>query len=180
LVEVCGLALTGGTLPDHGGDRPQVVVTVNYDVVAQKLGVGMLDTGVRLSPAQVRRLACDAGLVPAVLSGAGQVLDVGRQRRRFTGPLRRALVLRDRGCAFPSCDRPPQWTDGHHVVHWADGGPTSLGNGVLLCGFHHRVVHTGEWTVRIAADGWPEFVPPAWLDPLQRPRRNHRHPPPDG
>jgi hypothetical protein len=179
LVEVCGLALAGGTLPDHGGDRPQVVVTVAYDVLAQKLGVGMLDTGVRLSAAQVRRLACDAGLVPAVLGGAGQVLDLGRERRRFTGPLRRALVLRDRGCAFPGCDRPPQWTAGHHIVHWSDGGPTCLANGVLLCGHHHRVVHTGEWVVRIAADGLPEFLPPAWLDPLQRPRRNHRHPPPD-
>jgi hypothetical protein len=63
-------------------------------------------------------------------------------------------------------------------VHWSDGGTTDLDNGVLLCQFHHRVIHAGEWMVRIAADRLPEFVPPAWLDPLQRPRRNHRHPPP--
>jgi hypothetical protein len=60
-------------------------------------------------------------------------------------------------------------------VHWADGGPTDLGNGVLLCGHHHRLIHTSAWTVRIAADGLPEFVPPAFIDPQRRPRRNTRH-----
>jgi hypothetical protein len=61
-----------------------------------------------------------------VLSGPSQVLDLGRERRLITGPLRRALVLRDRGCAFPGCDRPPRWCDAHHITHWANGGPTNL------------------------------------------------------
>ncbi|MGC5322913.1 DUF222 domain-containing protein [Micromonospora arida] len=93
----------------------------------------------------------------------------------LTGPLRRALVLRDRGCAFPGCDRPPRWCDAHHIHHWADGGRTSLTNAVLLCAHHHRHVHRGEWTVRLGGDGRPEFVPPAWLDPDRLPRRNHYH-----
>ncbi|HEX7745406.1 MAG TPA: DUF222 domain-containing protein [Micromonosporaceae bacterium] len=175
LGEVCRLALHTGQLPANGGDGPQVVVTVEHEALAGRLGTGALDTGVRLTPAAVRRLACDAGILPAVLGGAGQVLDVGRQRRLITGPLRRALVLRDRGCVFPGCDRPPRWCDAHHVVHWTDGGPTALHNAVLLCGHHHRLIHAGDWAVHLAADGMPEFVPPAWLDPLQRPRRNLYH-----
>ncbi|GAB3947370.1 HNH endonuclease signature motif containing protein [Micromonospora vulcania] len=173
LTDVCRLALRTGELPEHGGDPAQIVITAGYDTLLQRLDAGALDTGLALSPEAVRRLACDASILPAVLGGAGQVLDVGRQRRLITGPLRRALVLRDRGCAFPGCDRPPRWCDAHHIRHWADGGPTSLSNAVLLCGHHHRHLHHGDWAVQLAGDGHPEFVPPAWLDPNQLPRRNH-------
>ncbi|WP_406060187.1 DUF222 domain-containing protein [Micromonospora sp. NBC_00860] len=175
LGEICRLALRTGQLPDNGGDRPQLVVTVSLDELVNGVRAGTLETGTRLTPGAVRRLACDAGVLPAVLGGNSQVLDVGRQRRLFTGPLRRALVLRDGGCAFPGCDRPPRWCDGHHVRHWADGGATALGNAVLLCGYHHRLIHRGDWEVRIAADGRPDFLPPSWLDPLRIPRRSLYH-----
>ncbi|GAB4106461.1 HNH endonuclease signature motif containing protein [Micromonospora taraxaci] len=175
LADVCRLALRTGELPDSGGDPAQIVVTTGYDGLTRQLGSGALDIGLQLTPDTVRRLACDATILPAVLGGAGQVLDVGRQRRLVTGPLRRALVLRDGGCAFPGCDRPPRWCAAHHIHHWADGGPTSLDNAVLLCGHHHRHIHHSEWTVRLGDDGNPEFVPPAWLDPDQIPRRNHYH-----
>ncbi|MEU4531432.1 DUF222 domain-containing protein [Micromonospora ureilytica] len=175
LAEVCRLALRIGELPDSGGDSAQIVVTTSYDGLARQLSTGALDIGLELTPDAVRRLACDATILPAVLGGTGQVLDVGRQRRLITGPLRRALVLRDRGCAFPGCDRPPRWCDAHHIRHWADGGTTSLGNAVLLCGHHHRHVHQTDWVVRLGDDGHPEFIPPAWLDPEQLPRRNHYH-----
>ncbi|MBM0234372.1 DUF222 domain-containing protein [Micromonospora sp. STR1_7] len=175
LGDVCRLALRAGELPENGGDPAQIVVTTSYDGLTRQLSAGALDIGLRLSPDTVRRLACDAAVLPAVLGGAGQVLDVGRQRRLITGPLRRALVLRDGGCAFPGCDRPPRWCAAHHVRHWADGGPTSLDNTVLLCGHHHRHVHQTDWVVRLGDDGHPEFVPPAWLDPDQVPRRNHYH-----
>ncbi|MEV4656107.1 DUF222 domain-containing protein [Micromonospora sp. NPDC049301] len=176
LADVCRLALRTGELPENGGDLAQVVVTSSYDELSRQLGTGALDTGLHLTPEAVRRLACDAGILPAVLGSTGQVLDVGRQRRLITGPLRRALVLRDQGCAFPGCDRPPRWCDAHHIQHWADDGDTSLANAVLLCGHHHRHVHSGDWAVRLGGDGHPEFVPPAWLDPEQVPRRNHYHP----
>ncbi|MGW2622277.1 DUF222 domain-containing protein [Micromonospora taraxaci] len=175
LADVCRLALRTGELPDSGGDPAQVVVTTGYDALTRQLGAGALDIGLQLTPDTVRRLACDAAILPAVLGGAGQVLDVGRQRRLITGPLRRALVLRDGGCAFPGCDRPPRWCAAHHIHHWADGGPTNLTNAVLLCGHHHRHIHHTEWTVRLGDNGRPEFVPPAWLDPDQVPRRNHYH-----
>jgi hypothetical protein len=175
LAEICRLALRTSQLPEHGGDPVQVVVTTDYDTLHQHLTAGTLDTGIRLAPATVRRLACDAAILPAVLGGHSQVLDLGRQRRLITGPLRRALVLRDGGCSFPGCDRPPRWTDAHHVVHWADGGNTSLDNTALLCRHHHREIHRHDWQVRIAADGHPEFLPPTWVDPDQRPRRNQYH-----
>ncbi|WFE53544.1 HNH endonuclease signature motif containing protein [Micromonospora sp. WMMD1155] len=175
LADVCRLALRTGELPDSGGDPTQIVVTTSFDALTRQLGAGALDIGLHLTPDTVRRLACDATILPAVLGGAGQVLDVGRQRRLITGPLRRALVLRDGGCAFPGCDRPPRWCAAHHIRHWADGGPTNLTNAVLLCGHHHRHVHHSQWTVRLGDDGRPEFVPPAWLDPDQLPRRNHYH-----
>jgi Domain of unknown function (DUF222) len=108
LVEVCRLASACGDLPDNGGDRPQVVVTIDYDLLRQQTGAATLDHGAPISAAAARRTACDAAIIPAILGSAGQVLDLGRQTRLVTGPLRRALVLRDRGCAFPGCDRPPR------------------------------------------------------------------------
>lgn len=175
LVDVCRLAMACGELPDNGGDRPQLALTVTLDALRTQIGAATLDDGAVLSPAAARRIACDARVLPVVMGGAGQVLDVGRERRLFTGPVRRALMLRDRGCAFPGCDRPPRWCDAHHVLSWLDGGSTGLGNGVLLCGHHHRVIHQGQWRVRIAADGLPEFIPPRYLDPEQQPRRNLYH-----
>ncbi len=175
-IEVCRIASAYGQLPGNGGDRPQVVVTIDYDSLRRQVGVGTFDDGSLLSPAAVRRLACDAGIIPAVLGSPSQVLDLGRQARLVTGPLRRALVLRDKGCAFPGCDRPPRWCDCHHVQHWSNGGPTDLSNLVLLCGFHHRLIHHADWHVTInPKDGLPEFIPPAYIDQDQRPRRNNYH-----
>jgi Domain of unknown function (DUF222)/HNH endonuclease len=175
-VEVCRLASACGQLPDNGGDRPQVVITIDYESLRDQVGAGTFDDGSHLSPAAARRLACDAGIIPAVLGTPSQVLDLGRQSRLVTGPLRRALVLRDKGCAFPGCDRPPRWTDAHHIVHWSDGGPTDLSNLALLCGYHHRLIHHSDWQIQInPKDGLPEFVPPVYIDADQRPRRNRYH-----
>ncbi|MBO0870541.1 MAG: DUF222 domain-containing protein, partial [Micromonosporaceae bacterium] len=177
LRDICQLALDTESLPESGGDRPGVVVTLNYDALRQRLAAGTLDTGERLAPETVRRMCCDSKILPAVLGGQGQVLDVG-ERRLFTGPLRRALALRDGGCSFPGCERPPKWCHGHHICSWLDGGRTCLDNAVMLCSFHHHIIHSGEWLVRIAADGHPEFIPPQWIDKHQRPIRNTRRPPP--
>jgi hypothetical protein len=176
LVGVCQLATACGELPDNGGDRPQVVVTIDFESLRDQVGAGTFDDGSHLSPAAARRLACDAGIIPAVLGTASQVLGVGRRSRLATGPLRRALVLRDKGCVFPGCDRPPRWTDAHHIVHWSNGGPTDLDNLALLCGYHHRLIHHSDWQVTInPKDGLPEFIPPAYVDSDRRPRRNRYH-----
>ncbi|HLL66265.1 MAG TPA: DUF222 domain-containing protein [Micromonosporaceae bacterium] len=175
-VEVCRLATASTDLPEHGGQRPHLVVTLNLDALRRDIGAATLDDGATLSATTARRLACDAAIIPAVLNGTGQILDLGRQRRLITGTLRRALILRDNGCSFPACDRPPRWCEGHHITHWANGGPTNLDNAVLLCGHHHRLIHHSDWTVQInPRDGKPEFTPPLHLDPQQRPQRNQYH-----
>jgi uncharacterized protein DUF222/HNH endonuclease len=175
LVEVCALALATGELPDHGGIRPQLTAVFDLDPIAGIVHNGTLDTGESLSPAAVRRFACDAGIIPAALGSRSEILDLGRARRLYSGSIRLALILRDGGCAFPGCDRPPQWTEGHHIRSWLDGGETNLANGVLLCRRHHRAVHHDGWTVRIATDQRPEFIPPPYVDPCQRPQRNRYH-----
>jgi uncharacterized protein DUF222 len=176
LVEICRRQLATGDLPTRGGERPQVTVTMSLDQLQQQTGSGLLDSGDRLSHATVRKLACDAHLIPAVLGGDSQPLDLGRAARTFTAAQRRALGLRDGpGCAFPGCDRPLAWCDGHHIRHWIDGGPTNLTNGVLLCGHHHTVIHHGDWIVTMAADGRPHFHPPTWISPHRQPQRNHHH-----
>lgn len=103
--------------------------------------VGGTESGRLLGPETVRRLACDATLIPLVLGTDGEILDWGRAKRLFTPAQTARLWLRDGGCTFPGCDAPAQWTDAHHLVHWADGGPTDLGNAALLCGHHHQLVH---------------------------------------
>ncbi|MFW5469243.1 DUF222 domain-containing protein [Knoellia sp. CPCC 206435] len=94
-----------------------------------------------LAPATVRRLACDADVIPVVLGADGEVLDLGRAVRLFTRSQRRVLWHRDAGCTFPGCDMPAGWTEAHHLVHWADGGRSDLDNAALLCQRHHTLVH---------------------------------------
>ncbi len=177
LVELARRALITGELPTNGGQRPQLVVTVDLPTLQQQIAAsrpGLLDWGGPVTAGTVRRIACDAQIIPVVLSGAGVPLDVGRATPTVPAGIRRALLVRDRGCAFPGCDRPPTWCDAHHITHWADHGPTSLANLVLLCGNHHRTIHHKGWQVRLAG-GHPEFIPPPWVDPARAPRRNRLH-----
>ena len=94
-------------------------------------------------------MACDASIIPAVLGTRSEQLDLGRTVRLATPKLFLALCLRDRGCTFPGCSRPPGWCDAHHGVHWCDGGPTDLSNMALLCPRHHTIVHQKGYTATI-------------------------------
>jgi hypothetical protein len=164
---VDAMRLLDGTeiLPESHGATPRITVTVDYDTLAAGVAgsgrAGLLDLVGGLSAGAVRRLACDAEILPMVLGSRSQVLDVGRSNRLVTLGLWLALVSRDRHCAFPGCSRPPVACDAHHVRHWADGGSTALGNLVLLCRTHHTVIHSTPWQVVIdAADGRPVFTSP--------------------
>ncbi|MER2208391.1 MAG: HNH endonuclease signature motif containing protein, partial [Rhodococcus sp. (in: high G+C Gram-positive bacteria)] len=99
----------------------------------------------------------------------GVPLDCGKEARTATVPQRRALAVRDGGCAFPGCGTPPGWCDAHHIVHWNDGGPTDLDNLILLCGHHHRTLHHTQWRVEIGPDRKTVFYPPMSIDPYQQP-----------
>jgi Domain of unknown function (DUF222) len=167
--------LGDGGLPATGGVKPQVVVTMSLETLRDGDGCArVLPDGDPVPASAARTAACQADIVPVVLGTAGEPLDVGRRVRFFGRALRTALEVRDRGCAFPGCRRRPRWCDAHHILSWWAGGVTSLANGVLLCGWHHRLIHRGEWTVQLAPDGLPEFLPPAWIDQQRRPRRNPR------
>ncbi len=145
-------------------------------------GGSALDWGGVISGETTRRLACDATITPVTVSPLGQVLDVGRRTRTVTAAMWAALMVRDAGCAFPGCDTPTSRCDAHHIQHWADGGPTSLTNLVLLCRYHHqRVIHDDQhadrWRVHLdEPTGRPVFDPPIWtrrrgtpLPPLWQP-----------
>ncbi|WP_372668502.1 HNH endonuclease signature motif containing protein [Amycolatopsis kentuckyensis] len=171
------LALNSPTLPMQAGERAHVMVAVHLNDLKTGLGQATLgDTGT-MSAAEARLHACDAMLIPAVLGDKSEPLNLGRLRRLISAGLRRALYLRDRGCAFPGCHRPPRHCQGHHIHHWSEGGATDLNNLVLMCAHHHRLLHRSGWEVRIAADGLPEFLPPVFLDKERKPRRNNLHQP---
>jgi len=151
LVEICRrAAAAGGAAP--ATTKAQVVVTIDLERLTGAVrGAGLtLDRQV-LSPQSVRRLACDASIIPMVLGSQSQPLDVGRTKRLVTPALLAALWARDKGCTYPGCGRPPQWSDAHHVTHWADGGATSLTNLTLLCGHHHTYVHRHDLTATVTA-----------------------------
>lgn len=139
----------------------------------------LLDDGTAMAASTLRRMLCDAKVYPAVLGGAGQVLDLGRSARTAPPALRRALVLRDKGCTYPGCALGPKWTEPHHVVPWADGGATDSSTMALVCTRHHRLVHHSGWDITIL-DGAVRWIPPAILDPERKPLRNTAHdsPPP--
>jgi Domain of unknown function (DUF222)/HNH endonuclease len=210
LAELARRSLEGGRLPQSGGVRPQLLVTVDLDSLLGHPGGLGGETGgpVPLDPEACRRLACDgavtrvlvtrqppghrehrgddldhhdhhplpdpggeaslatrlqmaATMLPPTLGGApSQPLEVGRTTRVVSAAQRHALVVRDGGCVFPDCDRPPGWCEAHHLVHWLHGGPTDLPNLALLCRAHHRAVHEGGWRLKRDPDGRLTATPP--------------------
>ncbi|WP_419915189.1 HNH endonuclease signature motif containing protein [Candidatus Poriferisodalis sp.] len=120
----------------------QISVLIGLDALrGQTDEMGLTDAGVELPPEVVRRLACDAEIIPMILGGSGGSADAGRCRRTVPLRLRRLLVARDRHGRWPGCHEPPSRCDAHHIWHWLDGGPTNLDNLVLLCHRHHHFLH---------------------------------------
>ncbi len=147
LIEVCRRATSAGDRPPSGV-KTTLMLTMSYDDLATRTGaatvLGSAQGGSLIAPETVRRLACDANVIPTVLGGRGEILDQGRSTRLATPGQLAALWLRDAGCSFPGCTTPAHWCDAHHLVHWADGGASDLTNLALLCGRHHSVVHRDQ------------------------------------
>ncbi|GAB94866.1 hypothetical protein KILIM_014_00010, partial [Kineosphaera limosa NBRC 100340] len=115
---------------------------LGHDTIRSSIaGCGTTRYGQVLSPADVRMLACDAQIIPAVLGTRSELLDLGHAHRLAKPGLATALELRDKTCTYPGCRIPAAWTDKHHITHWANGGPTTKGNMCCLCRHHHTVVH---------------------------------------
>lgn len=157
LIEVVRRAMSSGeSVPTTA--KAQLFVSVDYDVLASGLRgagstIGGTDSPTLLAPETVRRLACDASLIPLVLGTETEVIDWGRQKRLFTPAQTKRLWLRDGGCTFPACTAPALSCDAHHLVHWADGGSSDLGNAALLCGHHHTIVHQRRLAGSVADHG---------------------------
>jgi hypothetical protein len=162
LVELCRRK-TGGSATG-AGPRPHLVIRASVDTLLGVPGApaGELETGGSVPAETVRRLACDAALTR--ITGRGELeAGISHASRSIPASTRRALEARDRTCVAGRCDRPPQWTDGHHLEHWIQGGPTTLPNLVLLCRPHHRMVHEGGWGLRRGEHGRWGLVPPVKL-----------------
>jgi hypothetical protein len=146
--------------PGASGERYQVVVHVDAAVLADpdQPGQSVLEDGARVSAETSRRLACDASRVVMRHDDDGRVLEVGARTRTIPPALRRALEHRDQGCRFPGCHT--RFTQGHHIRHWAEGGPTTLSNLALLCRWHHRAVHEKGYGVERGPDGSLRFRRP--------------------
>ncbi len=137
--------------------KSQLFVTVDLQTLRNGLtGAGVTmggaEAGTLLAPETVRRLACDATIIPTVMGVAGAVVDLGIDVRLFTAAQVKRLWLRDQHCTYPGCDMPPMWTDAHHLIHWADSGPTDISNAALLCERHHTIVHTRRYAGRLVED----------------------------
>jgi len=151
--------LAGNPVSGNGGERFQVMVHLDQEALGPDGALaGTLEDGSRVSSETFRRVACDCGLV--AVAHDGQALNIGRRTRSIPPAIRRALRLRDHGCAFPGCSN-TRFVHAHHVEHWLHGGSTSLENLVMLCTFHHRLVHEGGWRVSAEADGVFCFHSPA-------------------
>jgi hypothetical protein len=151
----------------HGMNGTTVMVHIDHAHLVDELGSARLDAGVRVSPGQARRLACNAGILPAVLGGESEVLDLGRRKRLHSEAQRRALSVHHDSCAAEGCERPFAWCEIHHPLAWSAGGGTSLANAIPLCGHHHRRAHDDRFRLTTLASAEVRFVRRA-RDPFDR------------
>ncbi len=158
LAEICRQSLDRAGRPEVAGERPHIVVTVGLDALTSGAGRAELDHTGPVSPETARRIACDASISRVIMGPRSEVLDLGRKTSVVPPALRRALIMRDKGCRFPGCSRPQSWCDAHHITHWATGGKTKLSNLILLCRRHHRLVHQG-FRIEMTASGSRFFRP---------------------
>jgi len=165
LVELTHHALDEGRLPSRRGVKPHISLTTTLEALKGEPGAPAVDVELSLpvSTKTLERFACDCTM-SRVLMADSMVIDVGRATRIVSGPARRALKVRDRGCRFPGCDRPISWTSPHHIEFWGRGGSTNVPDLVSVCYFHHRLVHEGGWQV-VKVDREFRFVPPerTWI-----------------
>jgi hypothetical protein len=160
LTELVNHAMDEGRLPRRNGVKPHINLTTTLEGLKNELGVppADLELSLPISTRTLERIACDS-TISRVLLADSMVIDVGRATRVVSAPTRRALRARDHGCGWPGCDRKVDWSTPHHIVAWSRGGPTHLSNLVLLCYFHHRLVHEGGWQV-VQVGREFRFVPP--------------------
>ncbi|MGZ6753091.1 MAG: DUF222 domain-containing protein [Nocardioides sp.] len=145
-------------VPAAGGVNATVVVTMDLSTLLGADRAATLDTGERITAGQARRLACEAGIIPAVLGGQSQVLDLGRKRRFYSESQRIALAREQGGCTADGCDWPPGLCHAHPDLRWIDGGLSDQRNGRLLCPKHHARAHDPAYTMAKLPGGKVAFT----------------------
>ncbi|CAJ1503373.1 DUF222 domain-containing protein [[Mycobacterium] kokjensenii] len=173
--------LSGSSRPLSGGVLPHVTLIRPAPAAPPVEGIAtgpvdMLGFTGPVSVGTAELISCDATVDTVHLDTRGAPLGVGRSQRLFPPKIRKALIVRDQGCAFPGCGRPASWCDAHHIQHWSADGVTSLDNGVLLCRRHHTAVHHAGWQVYLGTDRHPWFIPPPDTNhPDRRPEHLRSH-----
>jgi hypothetical protein len=162
LVDLSMHALDSGLTPQQGSQRTHLQVTTSLETLLGLPGAPAADMefSLPISSKTVERLACDCSVTRILLDSHSMVIDVGRAKRTVSGPARKALNVRDRGCTWPACERPASWTSGHHLKHWLHGGTNDPPNLTLLCYRHHWMVHEGNWQIVRGDDGRMLTIPP--------------------
>jgi hypothetical protein len=145
-------------LPNAGGLNATVVVLMELETLMDGLKAAKLDTGETISPALARRLACEAGIIPAVLGGKSEVLDLGRSRRFHSKSQRIVATIEHDGCDAEGCDAPPGMTQMHHVVPWSQGGETNTRDVLMLCPPDHRRIHDPRYATTRLPSGKVRFI----------------------
>jgi hypothetical protein len=170
-----GIACTNTEIPIRA---TSIVVRMSLEALITGLGAAHID-GIEtpISAGTARIMAADAEIIPEVLGGDSEVLDLGTRRRLFSRAQRLAITERDGGCAFPGCGAPPAHTEAHHVEWWTEGGLTNLDNAITVCSRHHHCIHRDHWGIQVI-DNVPWFVPPDSIDVTRTPRRGGRLPGP--
>ncbi|CAN5316228.1 hypothetical protein BH10ACT7_BH10ACT7_14280 [soil metagenome] len=169
LIELVDAALRSTHTSRLGARRPDVRVLVTQRDLDRRCGIGYLEgQSASVSLDTVERLACDGGLIPILFDDNGQALNLGRSQRLHNQKQRIAIATRDGGCIAPECDRPPAWTEVHHINEFGRGGLTDVADGVLLCRHHHMLVHNNRWRIKRHRDDY-RLIPPPEVDPLQTP-----------
>jgi hypothetical protein len=170
-----GIACTNREIPIQAAT---IVVRMTLESLLTGLGAAYID-GIEqpISAGTARRLAAEAQIIPLVLGGDSEVLDLGTGQRLFSPAQKIAMGERFGGCAWRNCQLPPSHTEAHHVVWWGRSGPSDLRNGILLCSKHHHEVHRNNWMVEVRGDV-PWFIPPSTIDPRRTPRRGGKPPRP--
>jgi hypothetical protein len=170
-----GIACTNTEIPVRA---TSIVVRMSLESLITGLGAAHID-GIEtpISAGSARIMAADAEIIPEVLGGDSEVLDLGTRRRLFSRAQRLAITERDGGCAFPGCGAPPAHTEAHHVEWWTEGGLTNLDNAITVCSRHHHCIHRDHWGIQVI-DNVPWFEPPTTIDITRTPRRGGRLPNP--
>ena len=151
-------AIPADAMPLHGGSATTVVVTIDLEALRSGLGRATTGDGTTLTASETRRLACQAGLIPAVLGGKSEPLDLGRRRRLFSPAQRLAMAMQHPTCRAEGCTIPASWCEAHHWRRpWAQGGRTDLADGKLLCPWHHHRAHDSQYETRNLPDGGVRF-----------------------